>query len=571
MNSVAAKPPGSRLLKAGAIAFVAVVASWVVYDVLSGKAGALDPVDLTVYRDGGLIVRHVQPYYSPHAAAPLYDWGGYSSLALKFTYTPFAAIAFALISFIPMKPLLVLSVIVNIGSLLAALWFTFRALGYADRRVRLGATLVAAAVTFWLQPVVRTIYLGQVNLILMAGITWDLAQPEFTKSGKRRWWAGAVTGVAAGIKLVPLIFIPYLVLTKRFREAAMTVAGFLVTVGIGFAVLPGDSSTWWLHGMVLSDGNRTGFTGWAGNQSLRAIITRFAGSINAGTRPWLVAAFVAVVVGMVAAALIDRAGHRMVAILTAALTGLLVSPISWDHHWVWVAPGVAVAGHYAIRAWRASDKWRARWIAAIGAGIIVVYAAWPDALWENERYLGKFSLGFLWAQKNTSPILFSEHGDQPWYVEYHWHGFQLLWGNIYILGGIALLLILAGLALKLRNAAPASGRDAERAGLPASVALPRGADARAGRAARRRPDGRRPGPRRHRRGGDGAHRPVRGRRHAHPGVRRHLGRHRRPGHRGTVRGHQLVRPGDDRRHPRHDGQLRRRPGPGLRRCRRPVA
>jgi len=453
---------------AGVIAFVAVIASWVAFDVLSGKAGALNPVDLTVYRDGGLIVRHVTPYYDPHAGAPLYDWGGYSSLQLKFTYTPFAAIAFALISFIPMKPLLALSVIVNIASLLAALWFTFRALGYADRRVRLGATLVAAAVTFWLQPVVRTIYLGQVNLILMAAIIWDLTQPEFTRNGKRRWWIGAVTGIAAGIKLVPLIFIPYLLLTRRFREAAMTVAGFLATAGIGFAVLPHDSSKWWLHGMVFSDGNRTGFTGWAGNQSLRAIITRFAGSINAGTKPWLAAAFIAVVLGIVAAALLDRAGHRMAAILTTALTGLLASPISWDHHWVWVAPGLAVAGHYAIRAWQARDKWRAGWIAALGAGIIVVYGAWPDALWEHARNLGKFSLGFLWAQRNTSPILFSEHGDQPQYVEYHWHGFQLLWGNIYILGGIALLLILAGIAFTLRNATPAPG-SVERPGVPAEV------------------------------------------------------------------------------------------------------
>ncbi|HET6188254.1 MAG TPA: glycosyltransferase 87 family protein, partial [Trebonia sp.] len=194
MNSVAVSPPGTRLVKAGAIAFCAILASWVVYDVLSGKAGALNPVDLTVYRDGGLIVRHVQPYYDPHAGAPLYDWGGYSSLALKFTYTPFAAVAFALISFIPWTPLWILSVIVNMGCLLVALWFTFRALGYADRRTRLGVTLIAAAVTFWLQPVVRTIYLGQVNLILMAGIIWDLTQVEFARNGNRRWWAGAVTG-----------------------------------------------------------------------------------------------------------------------------------------------------------------------------------------------------------------------------------------------------------------------------------------------------------------------------------------------------------------------------------------
>ena len=478
VNSVAVKPareaPGNRLLKAGAIAFLAVVASWVIYAVVSGRGGALNEVDLTVYRDGGLIVRHVRPYYDPHTGAPLYDWGGYSSLALKFTYTPFAAITFALISFIPWAAMPALSVIVNIAALMAALWFTFGGLGYTDRRVRLGATLIAAAVTFWLQPVVRTIYLGQINLILMAAIIWDLCQPDNSK-GRVRWWKGAVTGIAAGIKLVPLIFVPYLLVTRRFREAAMTMAGFLATVLVGFVILPRDSSKWWLHGMVFSDGNRTGFTGWAGNQSLRALATRLSGSIVAGTTPWIIAAAIAFILGMTAAYLFHRAGYELPAILTTALTGLLVSPISWDHHWVWVAPGVAVTGHYAFVTWTKArtnaDKWRARGLAALAGFMIFVYAAWPDALWENERHLGRFSLGFLWAQQNTSPKQFSQRGDRPGYVEYHWHGFQLLWGNAYILGGMVLLLVLLGIAFRLRNAPP--GPPAAESSRPASVSQSR--------------------------------------------------------------------------------------------------
>ena len=349
----AGRAPGARLLRAGAIAFAAVIVSWLIYAALSGPFGALNEVDLTVYKDGGLIVRHVAPYYSPGAYAPLYDWGGYSDLALKFTYTPFAAIAFAAASILPWAALSAVSVVGNVAALLAALWFTFRGLGYADRRVRLGATLLAAAVTFWLQPVVRTVYLGQVNLILMALILWDLTQPDATASGGRRWWKGAATGVAAGVKLVPLIFVPYLLLTRRFREAAATLAGFAVTVAVGFAVLPHDSSRWWLHGMFLADGNRAGFMGWAGNQSLRAIVTRFAGSVAAGQAPWIAAACVALVLGLTAAVLLDRAGYPLPALLATALTGLLVSPISWDHHWVWIAPAVAVTGHYALAAARA--------------------------------------------------------------------------------------------------------------------------------------------------------------------------------------------------------------------------
>jgi len=464
-------PPGTRLLRAGIIAFAVVVISWLIVEALNG---ALSLVDLTVYRDGGLIVRHVRPYYDPGSYAPLYDWGGFSALALKFTYTPFAAIAFAVVSVLPWGVLVAFSVVVNMAALVTALWFTFGGLGYTDRRVRLGATLLAAAVTFWLQPVVRTIYLGQINLILMAAIIWDLCQPELRADGRRRWWKGAVTGVAAGIKLVPLVFVPYLLVTRRFREATATVAGFAATVAAGFAVLPHDSSQWWLHGMFLADGNRAGFMGWAGNQSLRAVITRFAGSVAAGQDPWIVAAVVALAVGLTAAYLLERAGYPVPALLATALAGLLASPVSWDHHWVWIAPAVAVTGHYALAGARRARQGggarrTARWLWALAAGMIFFFAAWPDALWENARNLGNFSLGFLWAQPNTNPIKFAEHGDKPGYVEYHWHGFQLLWGNAYVLAGVALLAILLVLGWRLARRGTATSAAAPREELSATI------------------------------------------------------------------------------------------------------
>jgi alpha-1,2-mannosyltransferase len=455
---------GHWLLATGAAAFVVVLGLWVAFAEVDPHA-ALNFVDLNVYTDGGLIVRHMLPGYHPHGDSPLYSWGGLGSLQLKFTYTPFAAIAFVAVSLVPWHLAKDLSVAVNVIALLAALWFTYGGLGYRSRsRVRLGATLLTAAVVFWSEPVLRTIYLGQINLVLMALIIWDLCQPS-----EGRWWKGAATGVAAGIKLVPLIFIPYLLLTRRFREAAMACAGFVVTVVLGFAVLPGDSVTWWFHG-VFTQSHRTGFIGWAGNQSLSALATRLTGSVHAGVPPWLVLAVLFGVAGLACAAMLYRAGHPMPALLLTELTGDLISPISWDHHWVWFAPGVAVAAAYGVRYWRSARALAVGCLATAG-GLVAVFAGWPTTWFGVPPHLGLDSYGLIWEPPNTSPGTFVRHGDRPGNAEYHWHGLQLITGNAYVLAAIAVFVILAVAAVRLagsagqRRAGVAAGdENAKRAG-----------------------------------------------------------------------------------------------------------
>ena len=388
-----------------------------------------------------------------------------------------------------------LSVAVNIAALLAALWFTFGGLGYRRGLTRLGATMLTAAAVFWTEPVIRTLYLGQVNLVLMALIIWDLCQPDTRRSGASRWWKGAAVGVAAGIKLVPLIFIPYLLLTRRFRAAAAACAAFAATVAAGFAVAPADSARWWLGGLFFN-GGRTGFVGWEGNQSLRALLTRLAGSVAGAEPVWLAAALLTAVAGLACAALLDRAGHPLPGLLACALTGLLISPISWDHHWVWIVPGVAVAAAYAVRAMRAPAgpshpaasparpgqpqadgpravrwsqgsgprtlhwPWAARWLPAArwpaagywaaAAAMLIVYGAWPGSLWGEPNDQGQFSLGVIWQPPSTDPEVYYRDGDRPWFAEYHWHGTELLTGNAFLLGGLALLAVLIAAAIRAR-------------------------------------------------------------------------------------------------------------------------
>jgi alpha-1,2-mannosyltransferase len=422
----------TMLLIAGLVVFAVMISCYCTFILTHPMDRWLVPVDLHVYRLGGKVVAQSAPIYNPRFAAPLYDWPG---TGLKFTYPPFAAMVFTVLLLPSWTLLLKLSIAANIAALSVAIWATLRALGYRAGSARLGGTLLLASALLWIEPVQRTLYLGQIELLLMALIMWDLSQPD------RRWWKGAGIGIAAGIKLVPLVFIPYLLLTRRYRQAAVATATFAATVLIGAVVLPADSRAWWLDRLFLK-GSRTGFPGWEGNQSLQALITRLSGSISTGQPLWLVAAFLTLVVGIASAVAFDRAGQRTVGVLTCALTGLLVSPISWDHHWVWIVPAVTVLVVYGIRA-----RWSLRWAYLGGAGLLTaIFGAWPGFLWGQPLDLGGFSEGLIWNPPNTNPGTFAKLGDRPWYAEYHWHGFQLITGNLFVLTGLIVFVQLAVLA-----------------------------------------------------------------------------------------------------------------------------
>src|SRR5580692_10496876 len=346
------------LLPAGAALLVAVLAVYLA-DLVTHLPAMAAMRDLVVYRDGGLIVRHIAPAYDGHRASPLYDWTGQNGV--KFTYPPFAAVIFAVASVLPWTLLRWAMTVASLGALGLSLWITFGALGYTSRRaVRLGATLGVTGLALLTEPAQQTLGLGQVNLLLMLLVIVDLLTASALR-GQTRWWHGIGIGVAAGVKLTPLIFIPYLLLIRRYRQAAVAAGVFAATVALGYAVLPKDSRTYWAHGLFLK-ANRIVFLGTRGNQSLRGVLTRLAGSVSAGTVPWIAAAVLVGVAGLVVAALLYRARQPVPAMLACALTGLLVSPLSWDHHWVWVAPGIALLAHLGATAGRGPI--RAAWWAA---------------------------------------------------------------------------------------------------------------------------------------------------------------------------------------------------------------
>ncbi len=409
---------GAAVAAVAAVAYLAALATHPMTDMLKG-------FDLQVYLGGG--------QQALHHSGNLYSWYYQKYPGIQFTYTPFAALVFALGSLLPFRALMVLVALVSTGALTATVWIAFRELGWRGT-ARTGAALLLTGLVFWTEPVQRALFLGQVELVLMALIVWDLCQPD------RRRLKGAVTGIAAGIKLVPLLFIAYLLLTRRFRQAAVAASAFAVTVVIGFAVLPKPSVTWWLDANFFQAG-RTGFVGDQANQSLRGMVTRLAGSVNGAQAPWLAAAVVVAVLGLAAAVIMHRSGYTFAGLMACALTALLVSPISWDHHWVWIAPGLAVIIDAGVRA---AGGLRAAWLALAGV-VLVVYGAWPD-FWS--RSAGLLQGGLIAYAPGSS----FAHGDNPGYVEYHWHGLQLIAGNLYILGGIGLFAVALATAFRLARA-----------------------------------------------------------------------------------------------------------------------
>jgi alpha-1,2-mannosyltransferase len=421
---------GRTLLIAGAA--VAAVAAIVYLVALATHPmnAMLKGFDLQVYLGGA----HEALHYS-HS---LYTWDFEKHPGIQFTYTPFAALVFAAGLALPFKALMAVVTVVSLFALVATIWIAFRQLGW-EKASRLGATLLLSGLLLWTEPVQRALFLGQVELVLMALVVWDLCQPD------GRWWKGAATGIAAGIKLVPLLFIAYLLLTRRFRQAAVAAAAFVVTVIIGFIALPHASVTWWLDGNFFQAG-RTGFVGSAQNQSLRGIMTRLIGSVNGTAAPWLLVAIIVGLLGLAAAVVLDQRGYTFAGLMAAALTALLVSPISWDHHWVWIAPGLALIVDAAVRAGRAGQAGlRAAWY-SLAAAVLLLFAAWPD-FWNAKA--GLLQGGLI----NYAPAQSFPSGDNPAYKEYHWHGLQLLAGNLELLVGLGLFVVVVAVAFRLYRSA----------------------------------------------------------------------------------------------------------------------
>jgi alpha-1,2-mannosyltransferase len=311
--------------------------------------------DLNVYNDSGLITRQLP--------AILYTWQ--LKAGIQFTYTPFAALIFAGGSMIKFSTLCWIMTWASLAAIPLTVWLTLGGMGKRGAG-RLAAALAVAALALWIEPVTKALSLGQIEPLLMLLVVWDLTRQD------KRWWKGAGIGLAAGIKLVPLIFIPYLLLAGKIRQALVATATFAATILTGFLVLPRQSASYWLTGYFMRPG-RTGSVHSLVNQSLLGMVARLYGTVEPAQGPWVPLALAVAIGGIVGGAMLSRSGRPVQGWILVGITSVLVSPISWDHHWVWVVP---VLGLLAGLAMSARPLSKAGYIVAILA-LAGVLGAWP--------------------------------------------------------------------------------------------------------------------------------------------------------------------------------------------------
>lgn len=328
-------------------------------------------IDLQVYRNGARVWLDGGELYGP--MPPVFGIG------LPFTYPPLAALFFAPLALMPLVLAEVLVLATSIAALGITLWLVLaRIRPELDRLTVLPLVIAAVAAAGFLEPVRQTYGFGQINLVLMAAIALDcLARKPF-------WPRGMLIGIAVSVKLIPAGYLLYFLLRKDWKAAGTLVVSAIGAVGLGFLLFPRDSVEYWFR--TLADTGRIGPPYFAGNQSIKGMAFRLGVSDSAATLIWITLSLVAIALAAVWMQRLIEAGATVAALLVNAAAVLLVSPVSWSHHWVWVAPALVVAADAMVRVreGRARTR-RGRLFVATVVGFTVLFLIGPHWLLPHSK------------------------------------------------------------------------------------------------------------------------------------------------------------------------------------------
>jgi len=313
-------------------------------------------IDIDVYRMGGQAWLDGRALYAD--GAMFHTRGG---LDLPFTYPPLAAVAFSPFAWLSLSAA---SVAITLTTLVLLIASTVIVLTRLDvwpqtsitneqawlRRCWLAAAIVAPAVSY-LEPIRSNFDFGQINVVLMTLVIADCL-PRRTP-----WPRGMLLGVAIAVKLTPAVFLLYFLLRRDTRALLVAAASAVLATLAGFALTWRDSWEYWTDTVRNTD--RIGTATLNTNQNIAGALARLG--LGEGERfvLWTLACFAMLALTVWAARRVLRAGaapaatsdpgQPVLALICVAMFGLVVSPVSWSHHWVWALPTVLVTAVLAYR------------------------------------------------------------------------------------------------------------------------------------------------------------------------------------------------------------------------------
>jgi alpha-1,2-mannosyltransferase len=272
-------------------------------------------VDLEVYRRAGFVLL---------AGGNFYDLPG----QLQFLYPPLAAVLAVPLTLLP-------ATLVQIG------WTVAGAMALVAILHRFGLTgwrlsLVGAGVVYLVEPVAQTLAFGQLGIFLVALVVLDLA-PGPRVFPRRLLPEGVLTAVAAAIKLTPAIFVIYLLAVRKYRAFWVAVITGVVVTLASAVIVPAASYEFWTR-LAQGDTGLGHSIIYFTNQSVMADVVRIFGVGPEPAAVGLVLSAVVAAAGVWAAVLWHRLGDVRLAVNLCGIAGLLASPVSWLHHFVWIVP-----------------------------------------------------------------------------------------------------------------------------------------------------------------------------------------------------------------------------------------
>ncbi|WP_051187143.1 mannosyltransferase [Nocardia tenerifensis] len=331
----------------------------------------LNVVDLHVYVDGSASLLTDKLYDFTYAEKT-------PDFPLPFTYPPFAALVFFPLHYLPFTAVAVGWLLATVAALYVVVRIALELI-LGEERVREPGWQAGAvgwtALGMWMEPVRTTIDYGQVNVFLVLGAMIAVRSS--------RWWlSGGLIGVIAGIKLTPAISGLYFVARRRWVTVLWSAVVFGATVGISFLIAPKEARHYF--GKLLGDADRIGPVGSVWNQSLRGALSRILGYDVESGPWWLAGVLVVAVLAFFAWRALDK-DDRMGTLIMVQFFGLLVSPISWSHHWVWLLPTVLWLFYGPLRRAPGAKIMAGYWLVDTLIGVPWVLSFFQDSIWTIPR------------------------------------------------------------------------------------------------------------------------------------------------------------------------------------------